>query len=43
MFLVSLGGPFAAVTPEATVVLLVLHVIVAAILIAGLPRAATGR
>ena len=36
VFLVSLAGPFAAVTPAATAVLICLHVVVAVILIVGL-------
>ena len=36
VFLVSLAGPLAAVTPAATAVLLCLHVLVAAVLIVGL-------
>lgn len=38
VFVVSLAGPLAAVTPAATAVLMSLHAIVAGILIWGLPR-----
>jgi Family of unknown function (DUF6069) len=41
IFVVSLLGPLTAVTPAATAVLLGMHVIVAGMLIWGLPRSAT--
>jgi hypothetical protein len=40
VFLVSLTGPLAAVTPAATAALMSLHVVVAAILVVGLRRTA---